>query len=66
MRATATPRAPVLLRQATVTPRPGSVDGFEITVTGEAQVNPVLLHLLEAQFNIVIDDAAVLERSVDD
>lgn len=60
------PRAPVLLRQVTVTPRPGSIDGFEITIEGEAQVNPVLLHLLEAQHSVAVDDAGLLERSVDD
>ena len=65
-RATTPPRAPVLLRQVEITPRPGSIDGFELAVRSEAQVNPVLLHLLEAQYGIPVDDAALLEQSVDD
>lgn len=65
-RAATPPRAPVLLRQVEVTPRPGSIDGFELVVRSEAQVNPVLLHLLEAQYGIRIDDAALLEQSADD
>jgi very-short-patch-repair endonuclease len=65
-KATTPPRAPVLLRQVTVTPRPGSLDGFEITVDSEAQVNPVLLHLLEAQFGVEVDDVNLLERAGDD
>ncbi len=63
---TTTPRAPVLLRQVTITPRPGSVDGFEVAVTSEPQLNPVLLHLLEAQFGVSVDDATLLERATDD
>lgn len=66
LKATTPPRAPVLLRQVTVTPRPGSIDGFEITVSSEAQLNPVLLHLLEAQFAIKVDDVSLLERAGDD
>jgi very-short-patch-repair endonuclease len=66
LKAATPPRAPVLLRQVTVTPRPGSIDGFEVTIDGEAQVNPVLLHLLEAQHSIDVDDAVLLERAADD
>lgn len=66
VRSSTPPRAPVLLRPVTVTPRAGSVDGFEMAITGEAQVNPVLLHLLEAQFGITVDDALLLEGSTDD
>lgn len=59
------PRAPVLLRPVDVTPRAGSVDGFELTVTAEPQVNPVLLHVLQAH-GVRVDEVALLERSDDD
>jgi very-short-patch-repair endonuclease/DNA polymerase III delta prime subunit len=65
--------APVLLRSTDVRARPGTVDGFELEVTGDVVVNPVLLHLLHAQHQIRIrpdelvdleDDAARLDRIV--
>ena len=59
-------RAPVLLRPVNVIARPGSVNGFELALTGEAQVNPILLHLLHAQFGIDVDDVGLLERALDD
>ena len=59
-------RAPVLLRQVNVVVRPGSVYGFELMLTGEAQVNGVLLHLLDAQHGLHIDDVALLEHAADD
>jgi very-short-patch-repair endonuclease len=55
------PAAPVLLRPVEITARPGSVDAFEIAVVGEPELNPVLLHLLEATYGIHVDDEALLE-----
>jgi very-short-patch-repair endonuclease len=57
------PSAPVLLRPVDITARPGSVDAYEIAVVGEPELNPVLLHLLEATYGLQIDDQALLEES---
>ena len=45
-RGTATPAAPVLLRQAHFVPRGGAEEDFDLSLPGEWEVNPTLLHLL--------------------
>ncbi len=57
------PAAPVLLRPVDISARPGSVDAFELAVVGESELNPVLLHLLDASYGVQIDDAALLEEA---
>jgi very-short-patch-repair endonuclease len=57
------PAAPVLLRPVEITPRPGSVDAFEVAAVGEPELNPVLLHLLDASYGVRIDDEALLEEA---
>lgn len=60
------PRAPVLMRRVDVVPRAGTADGFELTVTGEPEVNAVLLHLLRHRFGVDLDETALLEHATDD
>ena len=59
------PCAPVLLRQLSFRALPGSLDAFELQAAEDVQVNPVLLHLLEAEHGIVIDDSDLLEGASD-
>ena len=46
----ATPRAPILLCPARLTPRGASQDEFDLSLVGELEVNPTLLHLLTTDF----------------
>src|SRR5665213_2312959 len=54
-RSTATPCAPILLCQVSLTPRGGAAEDFDITVEGEWSVNPTLLHALRTDFAVDID-----------
>jgi very-short-patch-repair endonuclease len=54
------PAAPVLLRAVELTHRPGSVDAWELTLTGEAQLNPVLVHVLGAE-GVRLNEEEVLD-----
>jgi very-short-patch-repair endonuclease len=56
-RAPTPPSAPVLLRSVTVAGRPGS-DVWELTLTGEYQLNPVLQHVLSYEGVILDEDQA--------
>lgn len=58
------PAAPVLLRAVELTARSGTTDAWELTLSGDAQLNPVLAHVLAAQ-GIFIDEQAVLEAGDD-
>jgi very-short-patch-repair endonuclease len=49
---TATPAAPVLLQPASITATGAGEDDFEITVTGESLLNPILLHFLSEQHHV--------------
>ena len=57
------PAAPVLLRAVELTHRPG-MDAWELTLTGEAQLNPVLAHVLSAQ-GVALDEEDILEAGDD-
>ena len=61
MRGTATPAAPVLLRQANLVPRGGAEEDFDLTLPGEWEVNPTLLHLLSTDYDVRVDAAALLD-----
>lgn len=54
--------APVLLLPARIEARGRTGDDLRLTVTGEPQVNPVLLHVLEENYAIRIDASAVLSE----
>jgi very-short-patch-repair endonuclease len=58
---TATPAAPVLLREASIAAVGAAEDDFQIALTGETEVNPTLLHLLEEQFAVTVDGDRLLE-----
>jgi very-short-patch-repair endonuclease len=60
------PAAPVLLRAAHLAPRGGLAEDFDLSLTGEWEVNPTLLHLLRVSYGVSVDDAALLERLDDD
>ncbi|MGH9072966.1 MAG: AAA domain-containing protein [Acidimicrobiales bacterium] len=53
-RGTATPAAPVLLRQGHLASRGGAGEDFELSLPGEWEVNPTLLHLLANEFQVEI------------
>jgi hypothetical protein len=51
----ATPAAPVLLRTAIVRARGAAEDDFDVVLTGEAELNPTLVHLLATDFDVEFD-----------
>jgi hypothetical protein len=65
-RRTPVPAAPVLLQAVEFEARPGTPVGYQLTTLGDAFVNPVLVHLLENQFGVEVDEAEVLEAAGDD
>lgn len=62
-RAPAAPAAPVLLRAVEFNHTPGS-DAWELTLTGEAQLNPVLVHVFAAQ-GVHLDEEETLDAGDD-
>ena len=60
-RGTAVPAAPVLLRQAALTARGGAGEDFDASLPGEWEINPTLLHLLKADYQVDADGAGLLE-----
>jgi very-short-patch-repair endonuclease len=60
-RGAATPAAPVLLRQAALTARGGAGEDFDVTLPGEWEVNPTLLHLLKTEYQIEVSGPDLLE-----
>ena len=59
-RGTATPAAPVLLRQAALTARGGVGEDFDVSLPGEWEINPSLLHLLKTDHHIELNEADLL------
>ena len=59
-RSATVPAAPVLLRQAALTARGGTGEDFDVSLPGEWEVNPTLLHLLKTDFEIELDRAELL------
>jgi very-short-patch-repair endonuclease len=51
-RSAATPQAPVLLRSATIAADGAAQEDFSLALTGEMEVNPTFLHLLETDFQV--------------
>jgi very-short-patch-repair endonuclease len=60
-RGTATPAAPVLLRQAHFVPRGGAEEDFDLSLPGEWEVNPTLLHLLGVDHGVRLDGNTLLD-----
>ena len=61
-RGTWTPAAPVLLQSASLRPVGAAQDEFHLTVTGEMELNPTLLHILRLDFGRDFDVAALADR----
>ena len=59
------PCAPVLLQRASLRPLGAAQDEFELSVTGEMEVNPTLLHVLRVDFGCEVDQAALAARIPD-
>ena len=59
------PCAPVLLQRASLRPVGAAQDEFELSVTGEMDVNPTLLHVLRVDFGCKVDQAALDARIPD-
>src|SRR6201994_1671994 len=59
-RSATVPAAPLLLRQAALTARGGTGEDFDVSLPGEWEVNPTLLHLLRTDFEIDLDGAEIL------
>ncbi len=59
-RSATVPAAPVLLRQAALSARGGTGEDFELSLPGEWEVNPTLLHLLRTDFEVDLDGAEIL------
>lgn len=54
-RGTATPAAPLLLAELSLTARGGAAEDFDLTLSDDWDFNPTLLHLLEVDFGISLD-----------
>lgn len=50
-----TPAAPVLLRAATLTAVGAAEADFDLTLSDEAEVNPILLHLLSEEYRVTVN-----------
>jgi len=57
-----TPAAPVLLQSASLSPIGAAQDDFELAVTGDMEVNPILLHALKVDFGCECDHVALTAR----
>ena len=58
-----TPAAPVLLVPCRLAPKGAAQEEFELTVTGELEVNPTLLQMLKAEFDAVCDPVELLDSA---
>jgi very-short-patch-repair endonuclease len=61
-RGTWTPAAPVLLQSVSLKPVGAAQDEFDLSVTGEMELNPTLLHVLRLDFGREFDVAALTDR----
>ena len=59
----AAPSAPVLLVPCRLASKGVAEEEFELTVTGELEVNPTFLQMLKAEFGVVCDSAELLESA---
>jgi very-short-patch-repair endonuclease len=62
-RGTAVPAAPVLLVPAHLSARGAAQDAFDLAVTGELEVNPTLLQLLQSEFDCHFDAEELLAQA---
>jgi very-short-patch-repair endonuclease len=59
-RSATVPAAPILLRQAALTARGGTGEDFDLSLPGEWEVNPTLLHLLRTDFEVDVTGTGIL------
>jgi very-short-patch-repair endonuclease len=59
------PQAPISLGLLTINPAGAAQEDFSVALSGEPEVSPTLLHLLESEFDVRIN-AGELERRLDD
>ncbi|TMK99485.1 MAG: DUF4011 domain-containing protein [Actinobacteria bacterium] len=59
----ATPAAPVLLVPVRLAPKGAAQVEFELSVTGELEVNPTFLQMLKAEFDTACDPAELLDSA---
>ena len=62
-RASRPPAAPVLLVPIEIRARGASQKDFELSIEGDLEVNPTLLHLLRVEFNLEIDEQELLDHA---
>jgi hypothetical protein len=60
-KSTFVPCAPVLLRQAHLVPHGSAAEDFEVSLPGEWEVNPTLLHVLAGDFEVRVGAESLLE-----
>lgn len=60
-RKTGDPAAPVLLRQADLTPRGRAEESFDLVLTEEWEINPTLLYVLNQDFELNMDAEELLD-----
>lgn len=58
---TATPAAPVLLREASLSPRGSAGEDFDVSLPGEFEINPTLVHFVTTEFKIDVRAEKLLE-----
>lgn len=58
---TAVPAAPVLLRQAHLAEKGSAREDFDLSLPGEWELNPTLVHLLHKQYRLDVADDELLE-----
>jgi very-short-patch-repair endonuclease len=60
-RGVATPAAPILLQAASLVPRGPAAEDFDVSLVGDPEVNPTLLHLLRTDYQVDLDDTDLLD-----
>jgi very-short-patch-repair endonuclease len=60
-RGTATPAAPILLRQALFAAKGGAGEEFDVTLPGEWELNPTLLHVLRTEHDVDLSGDDLLD-----
>lgn len=61
VRSASAPAAPVLLRQASLTPRGRAEESFELSLLDDWEVNPTLLYALKQEFGVELEPDELLE-----
>lgn len=62
-RASRPPAAPVLLVPLSIRARGASQQDFDLSLAGDLEVNPTLLHVLKVEFNLDINDGELYEHA---